>query len=210
MVSSLLLSMYMLYSFDNTVLATMAILLMCIFNIGGDSKFKNVTNETNNQEVLVLTSTWFSGTIIIYTLFLILNIGYYFIWEEFVLLIAALLHGSVLIPIILNYFMLRVKLESNQHLPITKKREGLLYQSIKRLTVTTTLIIVTSIVSSFTLDYIPIVSIVSLAISGVVGLVYIERMILNSPSVPKRTMRATNMVSLINITGWICYMLFIG
>ena len=40
MVSSLLLSMYMLYSFDNTVLATMAILLMCIFNIGGDSKFK--------------------------------------------------------------------------------------------------------------------------------------------------------------------------
>ena len=106
--------------------------------------------------------------------------------------------------------MLRVKLESNQHLPITKKREGLLYQSIKRLTVTTTLIIVTSIVSSFTLDYIPIVSIVSLAISGVVGLVYIERMILNSPSVPKRTMRATNMVSLINITGWICYMLFIG
>ena len=79
MVSSLLLSLYMIYSFDNTVLATMAILLMWVFNIGGDSRFKDVTNETNNQEVLLLTRTWFAGTIIIYTLFLILNIGYYFI-----------------------------------------------------------------------------------------------------------------------------------
>lgn len=79
MVSSLLLSVYMIYSFDNTVLATIGILLMCVLNIGGDSRFKDVTNETNNQEVLLLTRTWFAGTIIIYTLFLILNIGYYFI-----------------------------------------------------------------------------------------------------------------------------------
>lgn len=128
------------------------------------------------------------------------------------MLVVALLHCSVLIPIILNYFMLRAELERKHRLSMTKKREGLLYQSFSRLTITTTLIIVTSIVSSFTLDYIPIVSIIALAISGVVGLVYIERMILNSQSqpVPKRIMRATNMVSLINITGWICYMLFIG
>lgn len=128
------------------------------------------------------------------------------------MLVVALLHCSVLIPIIINYFMLRGELERKHRLSMTKKREGLLYQSFSRLTLTTTLIIVTSIVSSFTLDYIPVVSIISLAISGVVGLVYIERMILNSKSqpIPKKTMRATNVVSLINITGWIFYMLFVG
>ena len=128
------------------------------------------------------------------------------------MLVVALLHSSVLIPIIINYFMLRGELERKQRLSMTKKRESLLYQSFNRLTITTTLIIVTSIVSSFTLDYVPIVSIISLAISGVVGLVYIERMILSSQSqpVPKRTMRATNVVSLINLTGWIFYMLFVG